>query len=323
MSNKQHIIVTGGAGFIGSHLTSRLLLEGYKVTILDNLFTGKEENIPQGADFIKIDLGEQTAYVDLEKINGNAIFHLAGQSSGEASFIDPFYDFKSHVMSTFWLLEWCKKKAIPRFIYASSMSVYGDAKYLPVDENHPFQPKTFYAAGKLAAEAYIRLYQNLGINTTIFRLFSVYGPGQNLDNKMQGMVSIYLSYILENKPIIVKGSSERYRDFIYIDDVVDVFIASLNNSLTNGSIYNVAGGVKTEVKELLEVLKSAFGLTDYPIHYQEGTSGDQFGIVANIQRINQDLQWQPKVDLQTGLEKIVAFEKERLKGGPKSCMSSL
>lgn len=323
MKNKKHIIVTGGAGFIGSHISRRLLAEGYKVTILDNLSTGKLNNIPRQAEFIKIDLGQQDEYKGLEKVDCDAIFHLAGQSSGEWSFQDPLYDLRSHVLSTFLLLDWCKQNVITRFVYASSMSVYGDPDYLPVDEKHPLQPKTFYAAGKISAEAYIKLYQNLGINTTIFRLFSVYGPGQDLGNKIQGMASIYLSYLLEGKPILVKGSAERFRDFIYIDDVVGAWFNSLDNPATYGRVYNLATGKKTKVEELIEAIKEVAGNPDYPIEYADGTSGDQFGLVADISRIAQDLRWQPKVDLSTGIKKMFEFEKRRMEVAGKDNLLSL
>ena len=222
-------MVTGGAGFIGSHVASQLVAEGYKVSIVDNLATGFEKNIPPEADFIKCDLGEKEEFKKISKLNCDALFHFAGQSSGEASFKDPYADLKSHLLSTCWLLEWCKQKNVKRFIYASSMSVYGDPVCLPVDENHPIFPKSFYAAGKISAETYIKLYQTMNINTTIFRLFSVYGPGQNMANKAQGMASIFLSYMLEEAPIIVKGSKKRFRDFIYIDDVVNAWLKAINN----------------------------------------------------------------------------------------------
>lgn len=311
MKENKSIVVTGGAGFIGSHLASRLISDGHRVTILDNLHSSKEENIPRGADFIKVDLGQLDSQVLFKDIACDAVFHLAGQSSGEASFLDPAYDLRSHVMSTSQLLEWCRKKKIPRFIYASSMSVYGDPNYLPADEIHPMQPKTYYAAAKISAEAYIKLYQTMGINTTILRLFSVYGPGQNLKNRMQGMLSIYLSYMLDKLPLIVKGSKERFRDFIYIDDVVEVWVKSLNNPVTYGKVYNVASGVKTKVADLIEFLKKSFGYQDYPIEYRDGTAGDQFGIVADITRITQELNWKPKISLQTGIAKTVDFERRK------------
>ena len=151
MSVSRHVIVTGGAGFIGSHLAARLLAAGHQVTILDDLSTGRLENIPPAADFIEMDLGREEEYGLLDNLEAAAVFHLAGQSSGEASFYDPLGDLRSHVLSTFWLLEWCQKKQIKRFLYASSMSIYGYPQYLPVDEAHPLAPKTFYAAGKIAA----------------------------------------------------------------------------------------------------------------------------------------------------------------------------
>lgn len=312
IKNNHHILVTGGAGFIGSYIASRLITEGYRVTIIDNLYTGKQKNIPRGADFINIDLGQKISYDYLKSITCDAVLHLAGQSSGEASFNDPLYDFQSHVCSTFWLLEWCKSKGVRRFIYSSSMSVYGEPKYLPVDENHPLEPKTFYATAKIAAEAYIRLYQTLGMDTTIVRLFSVYGPGQNLENKMQGMVSIFLSYLLENVPIIVKGSEDRFRDFIYIDDVVEAWFKILNNPVTFGKTYNLASGRKVRIAELLDMIKGVFGDQNYPIEYASGTPGDQFGIFANIDHVAGDLKWMPEFDLQTGLQKMIDCEKELL-----------
>lgn len=312
MIRRKHIIITGGAGFIGSHIASRLISEGYRVTVLDNLFSGKKGNMPRGAAFIKVDLSRKGSYSRLKGITCDAVLHLAGQSSGEASFDDPLYDLHSHVFSTFWMLEWCKRMGISRFIYASSMSVYGDPSYLPVDEAHPMQPKTFYAAGKIAAEAYVKLYQTLGINTTIFRLFSVYGPGQDLGNKKQGMVSIFLSYMLEGLPITVKGAKDRFRDFIYIDDAVDAWCMAIDNAVTYGKLYNLASGRKTSVEELLSAMKCSFGREDYPVRHAKGTPGDQFGVVADIRHIARDLGWKPRITLSEGLGRMVNFEKRRL-----------
>ncbi len=308
MTSGQHIIVTGGAGFIGSQIARRLLSEGCRVTILDNLSTGTKTNIPPQADFIQIDLGQKEMFDALNHLTADAVFHLAGQSSGEASFLNPLGDLESHVMSTFWLLDWCKAKGIARFLYASSMSVYGDPPTLPLKESHPVQPKTFYGAGKAAAESYIKLYQTLGINTTIFRLFSVYGPGQNLANKMQGMVSIYLSYMLEGKPVLVKGARDRFRDLVFIDDVVDAWMTAYENPKSFGKLYNVAGGRKFTVEEILNGLKKSFKNEHYPIEFKGSTPGDQFGVIADVSLIEKDLGWRPKVSLEEGLERMVSSE---------------
>lgn len=309
--SKRHIIVTGGAGFIGSHLAAASLEMGHHVTVLDNLHTGKEDNIPEGADFINIDLGHESSYSRIDGIKCDAVFHLAGQSSGEASFDDPEYDFKSHVASTFYMLKWCKDQGVSRFLYSSSMSVYGDPDNVPVGEGHSFKPKTFYAAGKAAAESYINLYGRLGLDTTVFRLFSVYGPGQNLDNKMQGMLSIYLSYMLEGSPVIVKGSPERYRDFINVSDVVAAWLSSYENPVTYGKLYNLGTGVKTTVSELLNELKAAINAPGYPIEFAQNTAGDQFGTVADISLIKKDLNWRPAIDLNAGIVHMVSWAQGR------------
>jgi UDP-glucose 4-epimerase len=311
----RHIMVTGGAGFIGSHLATHLIRLGHQVTVLDDLSTGKLENIPPEAAFIRLDLGQRQEYGKIAPLRADAVFHLAGQSSGEASFADPWKDCRSHVLSTFWLLEWCRMKQVDRFIYASSMSTYGEPRYLPVDENHPQQPLTFYAAGKIAAEAYVKLYQTLGVNTTIFRLFSVYGPGQNLENQQQGMVSIYLSYLLADEPIVVKGSQDRFRDFIYIDDVVHAWLAAWENQASYGNIYNLASGAKTTVADLLTALKNAAGRPDFPVICEDNTPGDQHGVVGDNGRVSRDLHWRPKTDLPTGLSTMVEFEQRRRKIG--------
>ena len=308
---QKRILVTGGAGFIGSHIARRLMEQGHYVLILDNLSTGSLENLPKSCDFVKIDLGKPEEIEILSQYKIDVILHLAGQSSGEASFDNPVYDFNSHVTSTFYLLRYALKSQINRFIYASSMATYGDPRYLPVDEAHPPSPKTFYGAGKISAESYISLYHSLGIDTTCFRMFNVYGPGQNLENKKQGMISIYLSYLLENRQIVVKGSSERFRDFIYIDDVVDVWIGSLFNPITYGETYNLATGIKTCVRDIVLELIKAFGYKDYPVIYQDPTPGDQFGLVADVTKLKNDLKWSPQFELARGIRLTVEYELQR------------
>lgn len=307
----KHVVVTGGAGFIGSHLARRLLHDDFKVTVIDNLSTGRAENVPSGAEFIHADLGEAGDIPKWDHLEGDAVFHLAGQSSGEASFLDPFYDLKSHVLSTFHVLEWCRRRGVTRFLYSSSMSVYGDPASLPVPESSPIAPKTYYGAGKAAAEAYILFYQTRGIDTTIFRFFSVYGPGQNLENALQGMVSIYLAHMLETKPILVKGSRTRFRDFVYVDDVVRALMLALGSPVSIGRTYNVGSGMKTTVEELLHQLTKSFGLTEYPVQMGNATPGDQQGVVADASLLVSELGWRPEVAFHEGIQRMVDAEKGR------------
>ena len=298
-------LVTGGAGFIGSALAKHLLEKNNHVTIIDNLSTGFRENIPDNADFIKGNCQDQEIYKSLHK-KFDAIFHIAGQSSGEISFDDPVYDLQTNTQSTLLLLDYAVKTSCKRFLYASSMSVYGEQPDIPVAEDRRCNPKSFYGIGKIASEHYLRLYQELGVQSTALRLFNVYGPGQNMKNMRQGMVSIFIAMAIQDKHIVVKGSTERFRDFVYIDDVVDAFIECEKSPNTNGNVYNIATGVKTDVRNLLENLVKLFPY-DVSIETSGNTPGDQFGIFSSIDLVMDHTDWRPKVSLENGLSKMVKY----------------
>ena len=313
MTHRKTVLVTGGAGFIGSCLSSRLIAEGYKVVVIDNLSTGFESNIPQQADFVRLDISKEDFPKKLAKIKFDYVFHLAAQSSGEISFEDPAYDVKTNVMGTLLLLNWSMEKRIKRFIYASSMSIYGDDQDLPVKETATPWPLSFYGVGKLASEKYADIFVKKGLPVTNLRLFNVYGPGQNMKNLKQGMVSIYMAYIANNEPILVKGSKDRFRDFIYIDDVVDAFVRTAFSEKTGNKTFNVATGKQTFVWQLLDEITQAFGYKngDYPILFEGSTQGDQTGIYADISKIKRYLSWKPKVELSNGIVKMVEWLKTK------------
>ena len=156
-------MISGGAGFIGSHVADYLINLGANVVVIDNLSTGKLSNLPKSVEFIEMDLSNLKHYRKLKNINVDAVFHFAAQSSGEASFLDPIYDFQSHTISTFYLLNFCKQNSIFRFLFSSSMSVYGDPVSVPVNEIHKTQPKSFYGIGKVVAENYVKFFQKNGL----------------------------------------------------------------------------------------------------------------------------------------------------------------
>ena len=302
------VLVTGGAGFIGSAIAKQLVDIGDDVIIVDNLTTGQRDNVPDGTTFIEGDISNKNITNKLHEYEIETVFHLAAQSSGEKSFDDPRYDFRSHVVGTFNLLRWCQSSTVERFVYASSMSVYGDPTYLPVDEQHPVDHKTFYAAGKLAAEAYVQLFDNMGLNTTIFRLFSVYGPNQNMNNMKQGMVSIYISFLLRDEVLLIKGSTDRFRDFVYIDDVVDAWIEAKDAPTTHGEIYNISREKKITVEHLVECMLKYFGEPNYPVEVADGTPGDQFGIYGDSSKLRQDINWTPNISIEQGLTEMIESE---------------
>lgn len=304
---KQTVLVTGGAGFIGSALARALIAQGYGVVVADSLATGMLSNVPEQAIFVQMDLSNRSDYEKLVPVRFDAVCHLAAQSSGEASFLDPQNDFNSHALSTFLLLEECKRRGVQRFLYASSMAQYGDPVYQPVDEVHPANPKTYYAAGKLASEAYVKLYQSFGLNTTVFRLFSVYGPNQDLGNTLQGMVSIFLAYVLAGEPVHVKGAKERFRDFVYVGDVVNAWLAALDNPTSYGKTYNIASGRKTTVEQLIAAILEATEKPDHPVRYEGATPGDQFGVYGDSSRLQTELGWRPQYSIKEGLAAMVEF----------------
>lgn len=304
-------LVTGGAGFVGSALAKQLLLDNHQVCIIDNLSTGYIDNVPAEAVFIQGDCSQVDTISKLSNQYFDAIFHIAGQSSGEISFEDPVYDINCNTISTLLLLQYASKTNCRHIIYASTMSVYGDHQKQIVSETDETKPKSFYAIGKLASENYLRVFQETyGIKFTALRYFNIYGPGQNMENMKQGMVSIFLKQVLSNEyaEIAVKGSLERFRDFIYINDLVTITIASLTNAKMHNQIINVGTGIKTTITQVLEVLMESTKIRK-EIKEIEGTLGDQFGIYSDMSKLNKciDFEFTPfdkGVDLFVGSLKI-------------------
>jgi len=303
-------LVTGAAGFIGSKLAERLLSNGHSVTTIDNLSTGYLSNIPKGVRFLEGNCQDQTLLDQLSGEKFETIFHIAGQSSGEISFDDPVYDLQTNGQSTLQLLELCRKTGCKKLIYASSMSVYGKVEDKPIDETQTTNPESFYGVGKLTSEHYLRIYKQFGIATASLRLFNTYGPGQNLENLRQGMVSIFLAQALNDRSIHVKGASDRFRDFVYIDDIVNSFLYTEENIKPNTfSVWNVSTETRTTVKELVEMIKKKVG-GEIKVKYEGNTQGDQFGIYGDFRLFQEQTGWEPKYTLEKGMEIMVNWAKE-------------
>jgi UDP-glucose 4-epimerase len=302
------VLITGGAGFIGSALARRLVAGGDAVVVVDNLSTGKRSNVPEAAHFILGDLADPATLASLPQDTFDAVVHLAAQSSGAVSQKYPYMDLQANVGATLLLSRWCLEHAVRRFLFASSMTVYGHGARDPIAEDQPCRPISYYGVAKLASENYLRLASQEGLGVSCFRFFNVYGRGQNIDNIHQGMVSIYLAYLLKKVPVPVTGSLDRYRDFVHVDDVVAVLVRALATAPAAFNIYNIGTGSKTTVRELLAMLIAAAKLPpDYPIEEQAGSPSDVFGSVADIRRASEELGWKPRVRLDDGLADMVAW----------------
>lgn len=307
------VLITGGAGFIGSALARRLLVDGDDVVVIDDLSTGLRKNVPERARFVFGDLADPATLNLIPDGAYDAVVHLAAQSSGAISQKYPYADLQANVGATVLLSRWCIERAVPRFLFASSMTVYGDGHSRPVPEDTPCRPISYYGVSKLASENYLRLAASEGLSVNCFRLFNVYGRGQNIDNLHQGMASIYLAYLLDRVPVPVTGSLDRYRDFVHVDDVVDVMARALGKPLEPFNVFNVGTGKKTTVRELLAMLVSAMKLPiDHPIEERAGSPSDVFGSVADISRASKELGWQPRVLLDDGLADMVAWARTQL-----------
>lgn len=310
----QNYLVTGAAGFIGSAIARKLISQGNSVVTIDNLSTGFESNIPEGCAFIKGNCYDQDIINKLYDYKFDAIIHIAGQSSGEVSFENPVYDLQTNTQSTIMLLDYAKKTGCKKFVYASSMSTYGDHEDPFVNEDTKTVPKSFYAVGKIASEHYMRIFSGYGICATALRFFNVYGIGQNMTNLKQGMASIFMAMAIKDRHVLVKGSKDRFRDFVYIDDVADAVLKAVDRdgSVKPYECYNVSTGVKQTVEQVINTICQNLPF-DVSVEYTGGTPGDQHGIYGDGSKIKNDLGWEPKIDFKTGIKMMTQWAMEEMK----------
>lgn len=298
-------LVTGGAGFIGGHLAHALLADGWRVDVVDNLSTGSADNVPAAAELIEADLGARGATARLPPVRYTAICHLAGQSSGEKSYDDPELDLDANARSTVALAAWARERGIPLLVHASSMGVYGDVREGQVAETAVPRPVSFYGASKLAAEHALAIAP--GVRGISLRMFSIYGPGQDLAEMRQGMVSIFLAMALAGAPIEVRGPLERVRDFVYVGDCVEAWLRALASRDAHGP-FNVGTGVGTSIRALLGQMLDLLGVPDHPVQeLAMRTPGDQFALSADTVHTLRTLGWSASTELQDGLEAMLSW----------------
>ena len=277
------VLVTGGSGFIGAHLVQKLLNNNYKVMVVDNLKTiGGIIYINPKSKFVKGDILDPKVLKKIENWKPKIIYHLAAQSASESAYENPKNDFLSNGYGTFLLSNLAKKIGIEQFIYSSSVAVYGSNLKKKISEKTPIKPDSIYGISKYAGEMFInQILGKTNIKTTIFRIFNTYGPGENLNYLKKGMVSIYCNYVWRNKPIVVKGSLNRYRNYQYVDDVVNILFKTIsNNKLKKNEIFNLTTGRVTKVKELIDIILRV-NKKKLKVVKKKNTKGDSFGFDAS------------------------------------------
>lgn len=294
---KEKILITGGLGFIGLKLAKKLC-KNHTVTIVDKKRAKKKiKNIK----IICGDLSKQNVYKKLDN-DYETIFHFAAQTSTKISELNKIKDFKDNVITTQKLAQFATKINIKRIIFSSSMTVYG--KFAEnVNEKNALRPQSNYAKNKLKSEKILLKLKMKNIDIIITRLFNVYGPGQDFFNMNQGMISIYLAQAIKNKFIKVTGSLKRYRDFIYIDDLLNAFVLLLKFKSTE--IFNIGSGKKTTVLEVLRIILKKLKLKKNSYKEINSQKKDVFGSSADIEKINRLTKWYPKTKLDEGVERTI------------------
>ena len=278
------ILVTGGAGFIGAHLVKKLIDLKHKVLVVDNLkVIGGIPFIHPKCKFLKGDILDKRVLNQIKKWKPQIIYHIAAQSGGESAYDDPKNDYLSNGYGTYLLSLLAKELKVKKFIYTSSVAVYGSNPQKKINEKTKINPDSIYGISKYVGEMFInQILKNTSIQTLILRVFNTYGPGENLNYLKKGMVSIYCSYLWRNKPILVKGSLNRFRNYQYIDDVINILILSLKNKrLNKNKIINLTTGKAEKVKNLLKKIFKVNNIKKYKVLETKGTPGDSFGYDAS------------------------------------------
>lgn len=322
------VLVTGGAGFIGIHLTKRLLADGHEVFVVDNESNGDPALVPVAAKYSRGDVTKPEEVEPVFAQGFDAVCHIAGQVSIIKAFSDPVADLRTNTEGTVQMLKLCVKHKVPRFLYASSMTLYGNAAKVPTLETEPCVPDAYYGITKLAGERYVQSTgerPDLGFDfsVTSLRMFSVYGPGQSYNNPYQGVLGIFSGNILRGEPITIFGDGEQTRDFVFVEDIVDGWSRALTAKAAKGEVINLGGGRATSINQLAKAVANAFGKPDYEIRHAPGRAGEQRAVQADIGKAKKLLAWEPKTTFDQGLQRTVAWAREEFAKSAPSAASTV
>jgi UDP-glucose 4-epimerase len=302
------VLVTGGAGFIGSHLVDRLVDEGYDLRVIDNLYSGKLENIEHHIkngklDFIKGDIRD-ASLVKKSLVGVEAVFHLAALISVPFSVSNPQLTLDVNLAGTTNMLNACSEKKIGKFIFVSSCAVFGDTKILPVNENASTNPISPYAESKLLAERDCLNFQQKGLlQSVVLRFFNVYGPRQGM-NDYSGVITRFINRAKQKQFLTIYGDGMQTRDFVNVHDIVQALIACIKNNSANGEVFNIGSGKPTSITELAKTVLELTG-QNLEIRYELARAGDIKESYADISKAKKLLSYEPKVTLREGLKALL------------------
>jgi UDP-glucose 4-epimerase len=306
-----HILVTGGAGFIGSHIVEAFLACGHRVSVVDNLITGTKENLHRDAAFFEADIRDAAAMTRIfSEGRFDAVVHEAAQMDVRKSVADPVFDASVNILGMLTLLENCVRTEVRRVIFASSGgAIYGEQDFFPADETHPTRPISPYGVAKLSTEQYLFYYHAVhGLDAVCLRYANVYGPRQNPEGEA-GVVAIFTTRMLRGESPVINGDGKQTRDYVYVGDVVQANVRALE-APPGFQVFNVGTGVETDVNHLFHVLRQATG-SPCDERHGEAKLGEQRRSVLDTGRIGKVLGWRQEVALEEGLRRTVEFFRER------------
>ena len=307
------VLVTGGAGFIASHIVDELIKLNHHVCILDNLSSGNEKNINQEATFYKCDLTEIDKLKLIFKVEQpEIVIHHAAQIDVQTSLSKPAFDAQNNIVGTINILECCREFGVRKIIYPSSAAVYGDPMYLPVDEDHAVNPISFYGISKHTPEHYIKIYAQLyGLKYTIFRYANVYGIRQDPKGE-GGVISIFVDKLLNSETPCIFGDGEQTRDFIYVKDIARANILALHKG--DNELMNISTNKAITVNDLFKVMKEISETKVDVIHKAE-RRGDILHSYLDNKRAEVKLGWRVKFKIEDGIRETLQYYMESLKAG--------
>ena len=294
------ILITGGAGFIGSHLTDALIRKNHHIIVVDDLSTGKKTNLNPQAKFYKLKIQSPKLTDVFRKEKPNVVFHLAAQMNVRKSISDPSFDAQTNILGSINLLENCVKHKIKKFIFISTGgAIYGDGVKIPTPENAAAAPLSPYGVAKFAIEKYLYFYNHqYKLSYTILRLANIYGPRQNYLGEA-GVVAIFCHNLKNNQPLTIFGGAQT-RDFVYVADVVQAGLKAMSKS--KQGIYNVGTSQQTSINQLAEITQKISQIK-IPIKHKPYIKGEQMKSCLSYHKINQELNWQAEYNLDRGLRK--------------------
>jgi len=300
------VLVTGGAGFIGSHVVDLFVENGYEVVVVDDLSTGRASNLNRAAKFHRLDIRSPMLAEVFEHERPDFVSHHAAQMDVRRSVVEPLFDADVNILGSINLLECARRYGVKRIVYISTGgAVYGEPEYLPCDEAHPINPICQYGASKHTVEHYLYMYHaNYGLSYTVLRYPNVYGPRQDPRGEA-GVVAIFTGQMLSDKQVVINGDGGQQRDFVYVSDCAEANLLAVTADHGRG-ICNLGSGQPTSVNEIFATLQKLTRYTRAPIH-GPAKLGETLRIYLDSSKARQQLGWAPRVSLTEGLERTVAY----------------